>query len=407
MDRKQWTWTAIIFPLTATVALDRTVMAVAAPFIQKEYGFSLMEMSIIISSLFFTYSGLNWVSGLMIDRLGVRKSLTGAALWWSVFTGLTPLGSSFAGFLALRLLVGAGQAPDWPASIRSIVETFPKKLYGRANSILLGGLYLGPIIGTPLTAAIITSLGWKSAFYIFAGAGGVLALVWHAIYRDNPNPIEEEQKAPPISWKVIARSGRAWLLGLQAFCYVVVMSFFVSWLPTYLLNSRGFSLKGLAYGATLPYAALFIMVFVTGRLQDWVYQRTGSIYLTRVPFAITGFILASLFLIAASLTSDATVLIACLTLSLGALGLVSVTIWSSCANMGGASAGALTGWTNMWANLANALGPIFTAFITGLTGSWAMGIMVLGVTGLLGAVLWLNIHPERPLSIGVRTPVNE
>lgn len=399
MDSKQWRWAVIIFSLTATVSLDRTVMAVAAPFIQKEFGFTLMELSLIITSLFFTYAGLNWVAGLVIDRLGVRKSLTFAALWWSVFTALTPLANSFASFLGLRLLVGAGQAPDWPASVRSIVETFPKKQYGKAHSILLGGLYLGPIIGTPLTAALIMSLGWKSAFYIFAFIGAILALGWYAIYRDNPNPIEEEQKVPPVSWKVIAKSGRAWVLGLQAFCFVVIMSFFVSWLPTYLLNSRGFSLKNVVYGATLPYVALFIMVFVTGRLQDWVYQRTGSVYLSRVPFAITGFILSSFFIIAASLTTDTTLLISYLTLSLGSLGLVSVTIWSSCANMGGSSAGALTGWTNMWANLANALGPIFTAFITGLTGSWTAGIIVLGVTGLLGAVLWLFVHPERPISL--------
>jgi ACS family glucarate transporter-like MFS transporter len=111
--------------------------------------------------------------------------------------------------------------------------------------------------------------------------------------------------------------------------------------------------------------------------------------------------LSSSLLIAASLVTDAGILIVCLTLSLGALGLVSVSIWSSCANMGGSSAGALTGWTNMWANLANALGPIFTAFITGLTGSWAMGIMVLGITGLLGTVLWLFVHPERPINIEV------
>jgi ACS family glucarate transporter-like MFS transporter len=400
MNRKQIVWAAVIFPLTAAVSLDRTVMAVAAPFVQKEFGFSLMELSIIITSLFFTYSGLNWLSGVVVDRLGVRVSLAAAALWWSVFTGLTPLGNSFTGLLVLRLLVGAGQAPDWPASLRSIVETFPKSQYGKGNSILLGGLYLGPIIGAPLTILIITTLGWRSAFYIFAAAGGLLALVWYAVYRDNPQAIEEERKTP-VSWKAVAKSGRAWILGVQAFCYVVVMSFFVSWLPTYLLNSRGFSLKNVAYGATLPYIALFIMVFVAGKLQDVVYQRTGSVFLARVPFAVVGFLLSSSLLIAASLVTDAGILIVCLTLSLGALGLVSVSIWSSCANMGGSSAGALTGWTNMWANLANALGPIFTAFITGLTGSWAMGIMVLGITGLLGAVLWLFVHPERPINIEV------
>ncbi|MDR3531216.1 MAG: MFS transporter [Rhodopila sp.] len=400
MNRKQIVWAAVIFPLTAAVSLDRTVMAVAAPFVQKEFGFSLMEMSIIITSLFFTYSGLNWLSGVVVDRLGVRISLAAAALWWSVFTGLTPLGNSFAGLLVLRLLVGAGQAPDWPASLRSIVETFPKNEYGKGNSILLGGLYLGPIIGAPLTIWIITTLGWRSAFYIFAVAGGLLALVWYAVYRDNPRAIEEKRTVP-VSWKAVAKSGRAWILGVQAFCYVVVMSFFVSWLPTYLLNSRGFSLRNVAYGATFPYIALFIMVFVAGKLQDVVYQRTGSAYLARVPFAIVGFLLSSSLLIAASLVTDASILIVCLTLSLGALGLVSVSIWSSCANMGGSSAGALTGWTNMWANLANALGPIFTAFITGLTGSWAMGIMVLGITGLLGAVLWLFVHPERPINIEV------
>lgn len=399
MNKAQWSWAAVIFPLTAVVALDRTAMAVAAPIVAMEFDFTLVQMSIIISSLFFTYSTLNWLSGFLVDRFGVRITLTGAALWWSIFTGLTTLGTSFASFLGLRLLVGAGQAPDWPASLRSIVETFSKKDYGKANSILLGGLYLGPIIGTPLTVAIMGGMGWRAAFYIYAIVGSILAFVWCAVYRNRTDVVKEEATGEKISWKVIAKSGRAWLLGIQAFCYVVVMSFFVTWLPTYLLHSKGFSLKSMAYGATLPYVALFIMVFVAGRWQDIVYKRTGSIYMTRVPFAIVGFLLASTFLILASLTENVNLLIVFLTLSLGFLGLVSVTIWSSCANMGGASAGALTGWTNMWANLANAFGPIFTAMITSLTGSWIMGIMVLGIAGLLGAVIWVFIHPERPLTL--------
>lgn len=59
--------------------------------------------------------------------------------------------------------------------------------------------------------------------------------------------------------------------------------------------------------------------------------------------------------------------------------------------------GSVSGWTNFWGNFSDALGPIFTALLVGLTSNGGTALLVMAIAGILGAVLWLFVHPERPL----------
>jgi MFS transporter, ACS family, glucarate transporter len=124
--------------------------------------------------------------GLIAERIGSRLALTLAEVWWSIMTVLTAFCSNLASFVAVRALLEIGQAADWPASVHSINWWFPRTERARANSILLGGLYLEPIFGTPLTVALIAALGWQWSFYIYGPLGLVMGLLWYAFFRDRP-----------------------------------------------------------------------------------------------------------------------------------------------------------------------------------------------------------------------------
>ena len=181
-----WMMGSLIAPITFVMSLDRTAMAVAAPIIQKDFGFSLTQMSLILTSFTWAYALLQVPGGWLAERAGPRRALFWANLMWSILTALTPFGFGLWSFVAIRALLGVGQAADWPSSVLAVRRWFPERERGRGNSILLGGLYFGPMVGPPLTVALATSLGWHAAFYIYGLVGVVLGLAWWLGFRDDP-----------------------------------------------------------------------------------------------------------------------------------------------------------------------------------------------------------------------------
>lgn len=295
----------------------------------------------------------------------------------------------------------------------AIRRWFPERERGRGNSILLGGLYFGPMVGPPLTVAIATSLGWHAAFYIYGLVGVVLGVAWWWGFRDDPHQhpavtreearmIENERTAEPEAGApgMFARclaSGRFWAIGIQYFLLVLIQSFFTTWLPTYLVQARGFRLSSMGWLSALPSVALFCTVFVAGAGADAVLRRTGSVWKARVPFAVAGFIISAAGLILASRTADTVLMMILLCISLGAVGLTQIAIWPSTQDLGRGATGVVAGWTNFLGNAGGAAGPLATAWLVGWTGSWSSALLIIALAGVLGAVLWFFIHPERPL----------
>ena len=409
-----WLVFGLVGPITFVMSLDRTAMVVASPTIQKEYGFSLVDMSLILTSFSMTYAFLQVPAGWIAERWGPRRALYWANTLWSLLTAATPLGFSVWSFVGIRALLGAGQAADWPASVMALKRWFPASERSSGNSVLLGALYLGPIIATPLTTVIIAELSWRWAFVAFGALGLGLGLLWWAGFRDRPEThprITREEAAyiaagqtdsaarpVPGAFVRCLASLQFWAIGVQYFLLVLIQSFYATWLPTYLMQERNMSLRQMGVFASLPFVALFCMVFVTGRAADVILRRTGSVWHARVPIAMIGFVVSAGALIAASRAPGIGLMMVLLCISLGAIGLTQVSIWSSTQDLSVGATGIVSGWTNCWGNSAGFVGPVFTALLVQWTGTWAGALLGIAAAGAAGAVLWLLVHPERPIS---------
>jgi ACS family glucarate transporter-like MFS transporter len=408
-----WMVFGLIGPITFVMSLDRTAIVVAAPTIQHEYGFSLVQMSLILTSFSWTYAALQVPAGWLAQKFGPRRALVWANLLWSALTMATPLGFNLASFVGIRALLGVGQAADWPASVVALKRWFPRQERSKGNSVLLGSLYLGPIAAAPATTLVIASFGWRWAFYGFGLLGVVLGAAWWIWFRDDPkaHPLITSEEAAYIAagQDPESRDGhngaflrclgslQFWAIGMQYFFLVLVQSFYTTWLPTYLMDVRQLSLKQMGFYASLPWVALFVMVFVAGAIADAVRRKTGSVWKARVPAAMIGFIVSAAALIAASRSADVTVMMALLCISLGAIGLTQVSIWSATQDLGRGATGVVSGWTNCWGNSAGFVGPVLTAYLVRWTGGWTGALLGIALAGAAGALLWLVVHPERPL----------
>jgi MFS transporter, ACS family, glucarate transporter len=402
------------------MSLDRTAMVVAAPVIQREFHFTLVQMSFLLTAFSWTYAALQVPAGWLAERIGPRRSLFCANALWSLFTAATPFGFSFLSFSAIRFALGIGQSADWPSSVLAIKRWFPLAERAKANSVLLGALYLGPIVAAPLTTLVMLTFGWPVAFYSFGAVGILLGFAWFWGFRDRPeaHPMvgpaeaayiaagqdsssrgEDPMRSAPGVFGRCLGSAQFWAIGLEYFFLILIQSFYTTWLPTYLVNVRHLSLKAMGVFASLPWVALFVTVFVTGALADRILRSSGSVWRARVPLAMAGFIISAMALIAASRSPALATMMVLLCISLGAIGLTQVSIWSSTQDLGQAATGIVSGWTNFWGNAAGVAGPVLTAFLVRWTGTWSGALLGIALAGAAGAVLWLFVHPERPLPV--------
>ncbi len=416
-----WMVWLLIGPITFVMSLDRTAIVVAAPVIQHEYGFTLVQMSLILTSFSWTYAFLQVPAGWLAERIGPRRALYWANFLWSLLTAATPAGFNLASFVAIRTALGIGQAADWPSSVLALRRWFPRRERAKGNSVLLGGLYLGPIIAAPITTAVMLSFGWRFVFYGFGVLGILLSFAWWLGFRDDPagHPLVSREEAaliaaereaeppatPPGAWPVLFRSVQFWAIGWQYFFLILIQSFYTTWLPTYLVQARHFSLKSMGIYASLPWVALFAMVFVAGGVADRALRAGGSVWRARVPAALAGFVISAAGLILAAESANLPLMMALLCVSLGAIGLTQVSIWSACQDLGGAATGVVAGWTNFLGNASGFVGPVLIALLVRWTGGWSGALLGIALAGLCGAVLWLFVHPERRLELPGHTTV--
>jgi MFS transporter, ACS family, glucarate transporter len=394
---------ALIAPATLIMAMDRAVLTVSAPILQTQFGLSLSQLGLLFTVFFWAYALMQVPAGLMITRIGSRWALFCAILLWSLMTAITPFTSTFAGLAVTRALLGMGQATDWPASIVGINRLFAVRQRPIANSVLLFSLYAGPVVGAPLTGHLLGVVGLRGLFVIFGAVGFVFAAVWLAFYRDGATPRSSAKSADsfarpaPGSLRTVTRAGRCWALAASYVFTGIIISFYLSWFPTYLVKARHLGMKEMGIYTGLLSAALCVAVLTAGRVLLMLTRRTRSLRSARVPVGMASLLLAGAASCMVPLfdSDPLALLVACA--SIAALGFSQVATWSVVQDIGGRHTGGLTGLVAVCGNFAAGATPFLSAQIVERTGTWTSSFLLLGGTGVAGAIAWFLVHPDHSL----------
>ena len=144
----RWFLVFWLFILSAVAYLDRVNLSIAATSIAREYHLSKIQLGPVFSSFLLGYALFQTVGGRLADRLGPRRVLTAGVLWWGIFTALAavvPPGirGALLVFIALRFLLGAGEAVIYPASNQFVSRWIPSKDRGVANGFIFAGVGVG------------------------------------------------------------------------------------------------------------------------------------------------------------------------------------------------------------------------------------------------------------------------
>src|SRR6266851_3427679 len=175
--------------------MDRVVISAAVPTIQKEFGFSLVTMSYIISSFRWGYALFQIPGGWFGDRIGPRRALTLIVTWWSLFTSSTALAWNAVSMIIIRFLFGIGEAGAFPIATRSLSRWMLPAERGFAQGITHAGSRLGAAMTPSLVVLVIAHYGWRAAFVMFGMLGLAWSAVWFWYYRDTPTEHTSVNKA--------------------------------------------------------------------------------------------------------------------------------------------------------------------------------------------------------------------
>jgi MFS family permease len=399
--RTRFTLLKLMFALSIITYIDRVCVSTAAPYIREALQLTPRQMGWVFSAFTLAYAVFEIPSGWLGDTLGPRKVLTRIVLWWSAFTMATGAVWNYVSLLIARFLFGAGEAGAFPNMSRSLSRWFPLHERGTAHGVIFTGSRLGGAITPLLVGAVIERAGWRAAFWTFGIFGIVWCIFWRKWFRDDPSkhPLVNadelqiiqagtQTQSPKIALDSLLTPNLLWI-GLMYFCYGYCLYFYLTWLPTYLKEARGFSTFGTNAVHTVILLAAAGASILGGRLTDYLTRRYGL----RVGRAIGAVAMpvSAVALCVAALTHSAVLAAVAMTVAAGAGDLCLSPSWAMCHDIGGDVAGTVTAIMNTFGNIGGALSPLVVGYALDWWNSWSIPLLIAAGFAILGGAFTLLV----------------
>ncbi len=423
--------------LAVITYVDRVCIAQAAPYIQRDLGLTSAQMGMAFSAFALAYAIFEIPGGWLGDWIGPRKVLMRVVVMWSVFTALTGYAWNAASLIVARFLFGAGEAGCFPNLTKAFMIWLPAAERTRAQALMwLSARWAGAL--TPLLVIwVMTWLSWRNTFVLFGALGIVWAVIFYRSFRDRPQDhpkvnageleLLRENDAhalghPRVPWGRLLRSRSVWLLWVQYACLSYGWLFYITWLPTYLRETRGLELNQNAFthwlgqvlgGMLTPDTTQKVLVaalagvplfvgglgcLVSGWVTPHLVRLTHNVARTRKLLALTGFTGASALLVTSFYIKDPLLAMFAMGMASFCNDLTMPGSWSTCMDLGGRYAGTLSGSMNMMGAFGGAVAPLVIGILLDATNrDWSVTFWISGAIYFIGGLCWLWIDPVTPV----------
>ncbi len=388
--------------------IDRVNISVAAPLIREEMGLTSSQLGLVFSAFAYPYAAMQILGGWMADKFGPKKVLIVLSLIWGVATVLTGFAGSVLMLVVLRFVLGIGEGGAFPTATRAFTYWMPVAERGFAQGITHSFARLGGAITPPIVLVIVAAAGWREAFIVLGAVSLGWTLLYAFFFKDSPDKHsrvtaqelqeigyrrgDSQQAAKAATpWRRLFR--RMWLVTFVDFCYGWSLWVYLTWLPSYLKEARGFDLKQLALFTALPLMAGVVGDTLGGVLSDRIYRRTGNLRLARGAILFVGLAGSLMFIAPMTFTADAVNAVILLSLSFFFLELTNAVLWSLPLDIAGKYAGTAGGMMNTGFGVAGMVSPVVFGYLIERTGSYDLPFMISGALLGVGALASLFINP--------------
>lgn len=420
--RIRWWIVLLLFAITCVNYADRATISIVGPDLARDLKLDPVALGYLLSAFSISYVTLQIPGGWLLDRFGSRLVYLWSIVTWSVFTAL----QGFVGLLGggratartlygLRLLLGAAEAPSFPANSRIVAAWFPAPERGTAAAIFNSAQYFSTVAFYPLMGLITHYLGWQYVFWTMGTLGLGFAMIWPRVVhvpREHPRAnaaeialierggglVDLDRRTAPVGggglrWIDLRRMlGHRMLLGifLGQYCVNVLTWFFLTWFPIYLVKAREMTILKVGFVATLPALCGFFGGVLGGLVSDALLRRGWSLSAARKTPIVAGMFIAS-SIVACNYVSTQWAVIFFMSLAyfgkgVGALG------WALMSDVAPRTATGLAGGLfNTFGNLAGVVTPIVIGYILSNTGSFNGALVYVGGHALLATVSFVFI----------------
>jgi sugar phosphate permease len=395
--------------------LDRGTLAVANPLIRADLGLSLGQMGLLLSAFSWSYALCQLPVGGLVDRIGPRRLLGAGLIIWSLAQVAGGMVSTFSYFIIARIVLGIGEAPQFPSAARVVSNWFPLRARGTPTGIFNSASPLGTALAPLCLSILVVSFHWRWAFIMTGAAGLVVAIVWFALYRDpvRSQMSDEERRyldadaqaagrpAPKLTfaeWRGLFSHGATWGMLIGFFGSVYLNWVYLTWLPGYLTMERHMSLMRTGFAASVPFLCGFVGALLAGWFSDLITKRSSSPVASRRNAVVIAMLGMVVFTIPAALVASNTIALVCISVVIFLANAASASSWALATAVAPpsrvASLGAIQ---NFGGFLGGALAPILTGYIAQVS-SFVPALLTAAGIAFVGAMAYLLL---------VRKPIPE
>jgi MFS family permease len=387
---------------------DRVALSIANSQVSAELNLSASEMGLLLAAFSLPYAIAQLPMGILLDRLGARVMLGAGLLLWSVAQLAGGLVQTFQQFFVARIVLGVGEAPQFPAGAKVFSEWYAIEERGKPTGIFVASTTIAPALAPPVLTAMMLAFGWRGMFIILGVIGILAAIGWYALYRDRRDVELEPEEVDHLSgvdraasdgnqmtfaeWKSLFARRTTWGIALGFMGVIYMVFLYVTWLPAYLQQERGLSIAESGWVLMIPFIGGTFGQITSGIASDRLLARGMSPVVSRKWPICIGLIFAAAFTVPAAYTPNLTMAIIFLTLAMYFVNLASGGAWALVSVAAPrrlvASLGSIM---NFGGYMAGAAAPLITGIVVDQTGSFVNALLISAVVAVAGALAYIFI----------------
>ena len=387
--------------------LDRSTLSIANHSIREDMNLSATQMGALLSAFSLPYAFAQLPMGVLLDKFGARVMLGFGMMIWSVAQVAGGLVQSLNQFYLARLLLGVGEAPQFPAGAKVFSDWWAVHERGRPTGISVASSTVAPAIAPPLLTGLMLAFGWRGMFIIMGVLGVLAAVAWYIAYRDRrettltPEEIDylegdgvksDDRQMTGAEWRGLFKERTAWglIFGFMGVIYMVWL--YLTWLPSYLSDERGLTLAKVGWIAAIPYIFGTLGQLGSGVIADKLLSMGQTPINSRKWPICIGLVFAAAFTIPAAYTPSLFLAMTYISAAMFFINLASGGSWALVSVAAPrrlvASLGSLQ---NFGGYLGGSVAPILTGVIVDRTGSFVNALLVAAAVAVAGALFYLFV----------------
>jgi ACS family hexuronate transporter-like MFS transporter len=275
----RWTICGLLFAATTINYIDRQVLGILAPHLQKVIGWSEVEYGYVVTAFQVAYALGLALFGRLIDKFGTKIGYAAAIFIWSIAAMAHAAVGTVFGFGAARFALGLGESGNFPSAIKAVAEWFPRKERALATGLFNAGTNMGVIIAAGVVPWLTVTFGWPSAFLATGVLGFICFVFWLILYeiperkknlrpRERAHILSDPPESAPerIPWLRLLRYRQTWAIVIGKFLTDPIWWFYLYWLAKFMNARFGLTLTGLA----LPLVTVYLLADVGSIGGGWL-----------------------------------------------------------------------------------------------------------------------------------------